>query len=791
MPRFMPRLLSIATVMLLALPNSLASAQGLLVNVNPDESVRLPRPPGIHPPPVRPTPAPPPTSSYKIKELSVQAKLVDQIAQVQVSQSFVNTGSSTMEICFVFPLPYEGAIDRLTLLVDGKEYEAKLLEAKQARDIYEAIVRKNRDPALLEWVGQGMFKTSVFPVPPGEERTVTLRYSQLCRRADGLTDFSFPLATAKYTSQPVEKIAFRLTIASDDKIKNVYSPTHEVEIQRGDDEHATITYAKQNIVPVSNFRLLYDVGRDTVSTKVLSYRPETGEDGYFLLLASPSVQSPDRQRPAKSVVFVVDRSGSMQGKKIEQARGASKFVLNNLREGDTFNIVAYDSTIESFRPEMARYDEETRRAAIGFVEGIYAGGSTNIDGALKSALAMFQDSARPNYLIFLTDGLPTIGEMNEMKIAQGAHDVNSAGARVFSFGVGYDVNSRLLDRLSAGEQGKSFFVTPDEDIEQRVSQMYSKISAPVMTDVKIAFDVEGLRTEDGQAVNRVYPSSGYDLFAGDQLVVVGRYKKSGAAKVTVTGQVSDSSQSFDFPATFVTRSSDQSYAFVEKLWAMRRIGEIIDELDLKGHNAELVKELVTLSTRHGILTRYTSFLADENSPWRNLAGNTARAEERVQQLKRTAGKSAFGQRRSKKELREAKIAKQRQSAAQLSEDASDPSAGSPSRAGSSAPRASRQLRPGPAGGRGAGRGQGKGQGQSESRASTALVRVGNKAFYRRDGRLIDSTVTEAMEKGAEKIERYSAEYFQLTDKHGDEVAPYLAIDEPIVIELGGKTYLIE
>ena len=150
-----------------------AGAQGLLINIQPNEHVRLPRPIIIVPP--TPVPPSPPVSSYKIKELDVQVRLKEQVARVQVSQSFVNTGSTQMEVCFVFPLPYDGAIDQLTLLVDGKEFPAKLLEKNEARRIYEEIVRKNRDPALLEWLGTGMFQTSVFPVPPGAERKVSLR----------------------------------------------------------------------------------------------------------------------------------------------------------------------------------------------------------------------------------------------------------------------------------------------------------------------------------------------------------------------------------------------------------------------------------------------------------------------------------------------------------------------------------------------------------------------------------------------------------------------------------------
>ncbi|NQU24769.1 MAG: VWA domain-containing protein, partial [Candidatus Nealsonbacteria bacterium] len=521
-------LLSLVSIVALA---AIVQAQGLLIVVDPNQSVRLPRPHIIYPPPHPPhpprppRPAPTPPTSYKIKELSINARLIDQVAQVQVAQTFTNTGSRQMEVAFVFPLPYDGAIERMTLLVDGKEYAAKLLDSKEARRMYEAIVRKNKDPALLEWMGTGLFKTSVFPVPAGASRTVSLRYSQICRKRDGLTDFLFPLSTAKYTSHAVEKVTIRATIESQDEIKNVYSPTHAIEIKRPDDHHATITLTKENEVPTTDFRMFYDVGKGKVSTRVISYRSDTDHDGFFLLLASPKIKAPDEKRAKKTVIFVVDRSGSMSGKKIEQARGALKHVLNNLREGDLFNVVAYDSQVETFRPELQKFDEESRKAALGFVEGIYAGGSTNIDGALQTTLKQLQDSSRPNYVLFLTDGLPTAGETNEQKIVSNSKTANKIRARIFSFGVGYDVNSRLLDRLVRENFGQSEYVRPDEDIEDRVGRLYNRIESPVMTDVQITFDIDAVRTEHGKPVNRVYPSGSFDLFAGEQLVVVGRYKK--------------------------------------------------------------------------------------------------------------------------------------------------------------------------------------------------------------------------------------------------------------------------
>lgn len=635
----MRRLLLALMTAWLVCSSSVSWAQGLMIVV--DRPMPLPRP-------LPRPPGPTPRITYAIKELDVHAKLVDQIARVQVSQTFVNTCGVQIEAQFVFPLPYDGAIDQLTLLVDGKEYPAKLLPAAEARARYEAIVRSNRDPALLEWIGTGMFQTNVFPIPPGAERKITLTYNQLLRKDHGLTDFLFPLSTAKYTGKPLEKLNIQVAIESSADIKNLYSPTHPVDVQRADAKHAVVKWTRQNDVPASDFRLLYDVGSGPLSARVISYRPNENDDGYFLMLASPPVADNMGERPKKTVLFVVDKSGSMSGKKIEQAKAALKFVMNNLREGDLFNIVAYDGNVESFKPELERYNDDTRKAAIGYVEGLYAGGGTNIHGSLTAALGQLKDSSRPNFVLFLTDGLPTIGETNETKIVAAAKGANGVRARVLPFGVGYDVNSRLLDKIARENFGLSEYVRPEEDIEAHVAKVYSRIASPVMTDVAVNFEFDAVRTEDGPPINRQYPASVVDLFEGEQLVIVGRYKKPGVAKISISGKVGSEAKKFDFPADFAVKSSDGSFGFVEKLWATRRIGEIIDQIDLHGKNAELVKELVDLSTKHGILTPYTSFLADENSTRSfALSERLEQAESRLDRLSAADGKAGVAQRATK------------------------------------------------------------------------------------------------------------------------------------------------
>jgi Ca-activated chloride channel family protein len=732
--------------------------QGALIDLR--RPIAPPLPPDILPPPIVQ-----PLHSYCIKSLDVNVNLNGQVARVQVSQEFKNTSKRTIEASFVFPLPYDGAIDRLTLLVGNKEYEAKLIDRNEARRIFESYVRRNQDPALLEWMGSGMFKTSIFPIPPGETRKVTIRYSQVCRQFQGMTEWLFPLRIARYTTKPIEQLSVQVSISSPLAIKSVYSPTHSIAVKKPSAKTALISYEQKNVIPNSDFRLFYDIGKQSIGTSILSYRPDGAEDGYFMMLISPDIQAQQRESISKNVVFVVDRSGSMTGRKIDQAKEALRFVINNLNDGDLFNVVAYDSEIETFAPELQRHNKSSRDKALGFVESIFAGGSTNIDGALNAALDMLQDDETPNYVVFLTDGIPTVGETNVARIVDKAAKANSVRARVCCFGMGYDVNSLLLDKLARTGYGQSVYVRPDEDIEAKVAEFYTRIAAPVLTDVKLRVDVDGVKVAQGSVVNRVYPRNLFDLFAGDQLVLVGRYKHAGNAKVVLSGRVNGEVQRFEFPAKLESKSTSSNQSFIEKLWAVRRIGEIIDKIDLEGSNDELLDELVMLSRRHGVLTPYTSFLADENGAMRDEAKSRLSAATALNVLAtEEAGQAGFARRQNKAAFQNA-------------------------------------------GGGSGGRGDAGGEDQLPSQKVDAdggvvfqdavtnravkvktLRQVGDKSFFLEEGRWVDSSASKEQIKTAQDLTRYSPRYFELAAKQGAVVGRILALPGTVIVVIDGQAY---
>ncbi len=708
---------------------SQAGAQGFIVP-------RHPRPPRPHPPmPPRPI-----FSDFVVHYQHVDIKVDDQVARVQVSQAFSNTSGRTMEVEYFFPLPENAAIDNLVLMVDGKEIPGRLMGRDEARRIYEDIVRRRKDPALLEYMGRGLFKTSVFPLPPGQQRQVNLSYTQLCKRDGNAITINYPLGTGKHAAKPLHELKINCRITNKQPIKSIYSPTHDVNITRPSETVAEVSLVQHNVVPRNDFALVYGVADGDVGLTMLSYRPTTAEAGYFMLLASPRIETAETAILPKSVVLVLDKSGSMTGKKIEQAKNSLRFVLKNLNANDTFNIVTYDSDITSFKPELQRHDEATLKEALSFVDQIAAGGSTNIDGALRTAMGMLKANDRPSYVIFLTDGLPTAGEQREQAIVSNCKNANNVRARLMAFGVGNDVNARLIDKLTAANHGDSNYVRPNQDIEGPVSRLYSKLSSPVMSDLRLAFP--GLDTA------RTYPSELPDLFKGSQLVVVGRYHNAGDLEVKLSGHIGSKTQALIQRVTLDTGKAPYERSFIEKLWAERRVGYLIDEIDLHGQNKELVDEIVRLSTRHGILTPYTSFLADERTDLYASVQNNLKASANLQFMEtETSGAAGVGQRVAKmkrKARRRAPVV-----GAQVAVDL-----------------------------------------EGREQVVQTVQNLGLKTFYQKNGRWIDSTVTKDQEKQVIKLVQYSDAYFDVIRKLPAKDNQYFTLDGEMILNIGGQTYLV-
>jgi Ca-activated chloride channel family protein len=534
-----------------------------------------------------------------------------------VDQVFVNDNAIELEGEYLFPLPEGATISRFALWVDGRKLEAEVLTRDEARRIYEQIVREQRDPALLEYAERGAFRARIYPIPARGEKRVELEYSEVLAQDQGLVRYAYPLNTEKFSTRPLAEVSVAVRIASRQPLKAIYSPSHEVQVLRQGELGAQVTYKATQITPNKDFLLYYSVAADDLGLNLLSFR-EGAEKGFFLLLLAPRAEARAQEVVARDVTLVLDTSGSMRGEKLAQAKGAAKGVLNALNSQDRFNIIAFSTSVNRFAREVRPATE--RAEGVRFIGELNADGGTDIQSALAEALRPLP-SGRPQVVIFLTDGLPTVGETRIERILERMGSLARAETRIFCFGVGYDVNTTLLDTLAQDHHGMASYVRPEEDIEVAVSSFYTKISTPVLSEVQLDFG--GVTVEDA------YPYPLPDLFAGGQIVMVGRYRQGGETTVTLRGTINGRPVSYAFPGVRFSGRGGQE--FIPRLWATRKIGHLLTQIRLKGGTPEreLVDEIVALSVRYGIVTPYTSFLVDETEDALSASGRKELAARQV------------------------------------------------------------------------------------------------------------------------------------------------------------------
>ena len=406
-----------------------ASGDGLIV-IDPVEG----RPPDQHYP----------FAPLEVKYHHVEVRIEGQVAITSVDQVFHNPLNQRLEGTYLFPVPKGADLDRFTMDVGGKQMEAELLDADKARKIYEDIVRRAKDPALMEYVGRDLIKVRIFPIEPRSDKRVTLKYTQVLERDSGLVEFLYPLNTEKFSSQPIRSVSVKVELTTKKPLKSVYCPSHQVEIDRQGLTKAVIGFEARDVRPDTDFQLFFatEGGRD-IGVNLLSYWTEgdegaaDGDEGFFMLLSSPGELEDEGKIIEKDVVFVLDTSGSMAGGKLDQAKRALKFCLDNLNEGDRFEIIRFSTEAEALFHGLVGAEKPNLDKARAFVESLRPMGGTAIEEALLAATRVFENGkdARPATIIFLTDGRPTIGQTDEDSIVSTVAG-SAAAARIFCFGIG-------------------------------------------------------------------------------------------------------------------------------------------------------------------------------------------------------------------------------------------------------------------------------------------------------------------------------------------------------------------
>ena len=703
--------------------------------------------------PCRPLPRPQPLpNALPVKSINIDAKINGQVATTHVEQVFRNDTPYTLEGTYFFPIPENASIVEFAIWENGKKLVGEVRSREEARRIYDEIVRRQKDPGLLEYAGKDLFQASIFPIPPNSDKKLELTYSQILKAESGTVAYRYPLGTGRNVWSrpiPIEDVAYRpaaqqqkfgtvsgtVEITGKEALRNIYSPSHEIDVKRKGETSATLSFETKG--NDNDFQLFYGLSNNDFGMSLLTYR-EAGKDGYFLLQISPKDNISESELVNKDIVFVLDTSGSMADEgKMEKARAALLFGIRGLREGDRFNVIGFAGEEHLMENDLISANAQGKKRGEDFIQKLKPTGGTNINDALKAAVRQFTSSDRPKMLVFMTDGLPTVGETNVDKIITNAKETKVEGLRLFTFGVGYDVNTRLLDKLAAEEGGVADYVEPKEDLEVKVSNFFTKVSSPVLTDLDVDFG--GLQTD------MMYPRDIPDIFKGSQLTMIGRYKNQGDLdKLTLRlkGKTSKETRTFsysnlDFPMRAETND------FLPRLWATRRVGWLVEQIRANGENKELRDEIVDLGTRYGIVTPYTSYLATDGSERNTMPTVGQRA---VRDMPMAADKVARSESGA--------------GAVTLSKDAK---------------KMKEEVR--------------LDGGDDEALRAGVVKKVGLKTFYLQNRVWIDSEFKEESKLPEVKVTFASDAYFDLVTKD-KEIARYFSVGEQVVLVWKGKVYRI-
>ncbi len=545
-----------------------------------------------------------------IKSHRVQIDVTDQAALTRIEQVFVNHTDQQLEATFYFPVPQGATVSDFSLWINGNKTPGAVLEKDKARAIYERIVQRVRDPGLIEYMDGAIFQARIFPIPPRGEQKLEISYASILEQVGPLRRMVYPLKTGRTAARLMDDFTIVVNIDSKAPLAAIYSPTHRVDVHRKSNQKAVVGVEQTAADLEEDFMLYIGTSDDDVGLSLMTYDPDGagGKDGTFLMVLTPRMSFDESKIPDKAVTFVIDTSGSMAGEKIDQARKALAGCLKLLRPTDRFNILAFSTSVRRLfdAPQIA--DANHVKEGLDFAAQLESAGGTAIDDAMTEALKANTPAGMPHSVIFMTDGRPTVGAIDPAEILAHARANNTRKARVFTVGLGYDVNPILLDATAREHHGYSDYVRPREDIQIKVTALYNKIAYPVMTNLSINYNTH--------RVHDVYPRRLPDLFRGGQIVVLGRYTGELPPNIALSGTLNDQPMTINFTEL---QPSPQDAAratahdFIPKLWATRKVGYLLDEIRDKGELKELKDEVILLATTYGLVTPYTSFLAVDDS----------------------------------------------------------------------------------------------------------------------------------------------------------------------------------
>jgi Ca-activated chloride channel homolog len=696
----------------------------------------------------------------EVKYHYVDVTINDEIATTNIDQVFYNSTGQRLEGFYYFPVPKDAVIKKFSMYINGKETEAELLDATKARNIYEDIIRRQKDPALLEYSDRNMFKVRIFPIEPNSEKRLKISYSEVLIKDNNTFEYIYPLNTEKFSSKNLSELKINVNIKSSKNLKSVYCTTHNADILRPDNNSSKISYNEKNSKPDTDFKLYFSNENSEIAASLITYKNPADEKGFFYVNLSPGIEEKNVEIDEKDITFVLDTSGSMSGEKMEQAKKALLFCLNNLNINDRFEIIRFSTETESLFGDLKKSsDKNNVDKAKKFINNLKAIGGTNIDEALKLALGNEKDKNRIHFIIFITDGKPTIGETDENKLVKSISDTNISNTRIFTFGIGFDLNTHLLDKITELTNAYRTYITPEEDIEIKISNFYTKIQSPVLADVSI--NIKGVNTLN------IYPKKIPDLFAGSSINLLGQYDGFGKSNIILEGKIKNQKKTYEYKVTFPENNTkDES---IPALWAARRIGILLDRIRLHGEEKELVEETTFLARKYGIITPYTSYLILEDE---NTRTNRNELEERHQTITPSMKKEEAIIKRSKNEYEDLKIKSGEKSVQQSRELQSLNAAAN-----------IKEMKQGES------RLDYKDSFGNTKNITSQVKNIQGRAFYRNGNNWVDSNIQSIKKGNVEKIKFATTKYFELLSKNPD-ISIYLSLGKNINFVHNNKIYEI-
>jgi len=710
--------------------------------------------------PPNPWPLPVPVQHYVLQNKLQKAEVTlnELTANTKIEQIFYNPNNRRLEGFFFFPLPEGANISHFTMDINGKETKAELLDAKKAAQIYQRIVSSMRDPALLEFSNRQLMKVKIFPIEPKSETRITLTYDQTLTRENNTVHFKYPLKNTHKDNNKIETFSFSAKLNTQDPIKNIYCPTHHVEIVDKGKTEAVIGFEDSNIVPTTDIDIFYSLNKKDFGLSMINHAT-SNDEGFFLLNISPGIHTEKKPLP-KDVAFVLDASGSMSGEKMEQAKKALSFCVQHLNEDDRFQIIRFSTEADALFDGLEKASINNMNEAENYIDDLEAIGGTNIDEALQLALNHQPTKDRPYLIVFITDGKPTVGEIRQEQLINFVEKNNTNNTRIFTFGIGNDINTLLLDKITELSNAHRTYITPEEDIEVKISNFYTKVSSPVLTDLSVKFT--------GLTASSVNPKKLPDLFSGSSQTIIGKYKKATKnTSVQLCGNIKEEDVELNYNFLLANKTNNE---FIAKLWANREVGYLLDQIRLNGESDELKKEIVSLAKKYGIVTPYTSYLIIEDE---SMAVNRGRVQPQNQLIRNRVVQEFEMEifEDSYDSMSKSSGASSVQSSAGIQQMNKAESLSSiQPQVISAAPKASKEYK-------------------ANQLVSQNIQMNNGRAFYLNDKIWIDELVPQNENLKTEKIEFASEEYFELLN-NVPEVYNYLAMGNNIRFVANNRIYEI-